>query len=116
VGLTRAALSHAVQHRQAGPGLIFHSDRGCEYAGHSFRRRLSSLGIEQSMNQRALGDNAHMESFFHSLKADVVHGVRFDRDSQICAQIRSYMWYYNHRRLHSALGYRSPVEFEQRAA
>lgn len=116
VHLTRAALTHAVQHRQAGSGLIFHSDRGCEYAGLSFRRRLELLGIEQSMNQRALGDNAHMESFFHSLKADIVHGVRFDHDAQILTEIRSYMWYYNHRRLHSGLGYTAPVDFEQRAA
>ncbi len=116
VHLTRAALTHAMQHRQAGSGPIFHSDRGCEYAGLSFRRRLESLGIEQSMNQRALGDNAHMESFFHSLKADIIHGVRFDHDEQILTELRSYMWYYNHRRLHSALGYRPPVDFEQRAA
>jgi putative transposase len=116
VHLTRAALTHAVQHRDAGFGLIFHSDRGCEYAGLSFRKRLESLGIEQSMNQRALGDNAHMESFFHSLKADIIHGVRFDHDEQILTELRSYMWYYNHRRLHSGLDYRSPVDFEQQAA
>lgn len=116
VHLTQAALTHATHRRHARSGLIFHSDRGCEYAGLSFRRQLESLGIEQSMNQRALGDNSHMESFFHSLKADIVHGVHFEHDAQIYAQIRSYMWYYNHRRLHSALGYRSPVDFELRAA
>ena len=114
--LTRAALNHAAKRRQAGPSLIFHSDRGIEYAGRAFRKRLSSLGIAQSMNQRALGDNAHIESFFHSLKSDIVHGVRFHHDAHICTQLRRYMWYYNHRRLHSSLGYTPPVEYEQRAS
>jgi transposase InsO family protein len=68
------------------------------------------------MNDRALGDNAHVESFFHSLKADVVHGVRFENDTALRNQLRGYLWFYNHRRLHSALGYRSPVDYERGAA
>lgn len=68
------------------------------------------------MNDRAVGDNAHMASCFHSLKADVVHGVRFQTDADLREQLRSYIWFYNHRRLHSALGYRSPVDYEARAA
>ncbi len=114
--LTHAALTHAVRQRQPAPGLIFHSDRGSEYAGHTFRARLAARRIVQSMNRRALGDNAHMESFFHSLKADVVHGVRFQHEAELREQLRRYLRYYNHRRLHSALGYRSPVDYERRAA
>lgn len=114
--LTHAALAHAVHQRQPPSGLIFHSDRGSEYAGRRFRAHLRALGVGQSMNDRALGDNAHVESFFHSLKADVVHGVRFDTDAELRAQLRGYAWFYNHRRLHSALGYRSPVDYEAGAA
>ena len=116
VHLTQAALFHAAQRRQPPPGVIFHSDRGSEYAGRIFRARLTALSVIQSMNDRALGDNAHMESFFHSLKADVVHGVRFQTDTELRTQLRSYIWFYNHRRLHSALGDRSPVDYERGAA
>lgn len=116
VGLTRAALAHAAHGRQPPRGLIFHSDRGSEYAGHAFRARVRALGLVQSMNDRALGDNAHIESFCHSLKADVVHGVRFENDAELREQLRRYIWFYNYRRLHSALGYRSPVDYERGAA
>ena len=64
----------------------------------------------------APSDNAHMESFFHSLKADVVHGLRFTSDGQLRTCIERYVQYYNHKRLHSSLGYRSPVEYERRVA
>jgi transposase InsO family protein len=63
-----------------------------------------------------LGDNAHAESFFHSLKADVIHGVQFLDDRQLRSCLRSYVRYYNYRRLHSSLGYRCPVAYELRAA
>jgi transposase InsO family protein len=65
---------------------------------------------------RAPGDNAHMESFFHSLKADLLHGTRFLTESELRSQLRCYLWYDNYQRLHSALGYRSPVDYERRAA
>ena len=57
-----------------------------------------------------------MESFFHSLKADVVHGVTFEDDRQLRTGVGMYLRYYNHRRLHSALGFRSPVEYERQVA
>ena len=60
--------------------LVFHSDRGVEYSAYAYRARLAALGITQSMKRpRELGDNAFIESFFHSMKADVIHGRRFDR-------------------------------------
>lgn len=114
VQLTQAALAHAAQQRPAS-GVIFHTDRGSEYAGLAFRARLKALGLVQSMNDRALGDNAHVESFFHSLKAEVVHGVRFQTDAELREALHRYVWFYNHR-LHSALGYRCPVDYEARAA
>src|SRR4029453_3790483 len=78
--LTLRALNHAVGHRRPGPGVIFHSDRGVEYAAYAFRRRLAALGFVQSLNPpRAGRDHAHIASFFHSLKSDAVHGIRFQR-------------------------------------
>ena len=115
--LTRAVLDAAVRRRRPRPGLIFHSDRGSEYAAQRFRDRLRVLGIRQSATRgRAPGDNAHMESFFHSLKAEVIHGARFATDRQLRLALRRYVWYYNHQRLHSALRYRAPAAYESRAA
>jgi transposase InsO family protein len=115
--LTRAAFDLAVRHRRPQRRLIFHSDRGSEYAGHAFGTRLRALGVWQSMTRGgAPSDNAHMESFFHSLKADVIHGLRFTSDSQLRTCIKSYVQYYNHKRLHSSLGYQSPVEYERQVA
>ena len=78
---------------------------------------LASLGIVQSMNRPGkMNDNVHIESFFHSMKSDVVHGVRFDHDQQITAELTNYMPFYNHRRLHSSLGYVPPATYEQQSA
>ena len=82
--LTLRALNHAVGHRRPRPGVIFHSDRGVEYAAYAFRNRLAALGFVQSMNRpREVTDNAHMESFFHSMKSDAVHGVRFAHPAEL---------------------------------
>lgn len=117
VSLTRAAFDQAVRRRHPQRGLIFHSDRGIEYAGLAMDRRLKALGVRQSMTRGGTpGDNAHAESFFHSLKADVIHGVRFADDRQLRRCLRSYVPFYNLHRSHSSLGYRSPVEFERRHA
>ena len=64
----------------------------------------------------APGENAHMESFFHSLKADVIHGRSFQTVTELRQQLRRYVPYYNHQRLHSSLGYQSPVDYERGAA
>jgi len=64
----------------------------------------------------APGENAHIESFFHSCKADVLHGRPFRRIAELRQTLRWYVPFYNHRRLHSALGYQSPVDYERRAA
>ena len=115
--LTLAALNHAVVNRHPRPGIIFHTDRGIEYAAYVFRARLAWLGFVQSMNRpREVTDNAHMESFFHSMKTDVVHGVRLASPEELGRLLRSYIPYYNRVRLHSGLGYRSPVDFEARRA
>jgi transposase InsO family protein len=114
--LTGRVLQAAVRRRQPLRGLIFHSDRGSEYVAEVLRDRLVAWGIRQSSAQRGPEDNSHMESFFHSLKAEALHGVRFATDDALRREIARYIRYYNHRRLHSALGYQSPVDYEQCAA
>jgi len=115
--LTRAAFHQALRLRRPPKGLIFHSDRGSEYGGRRFVRRLKRLGLRQSMGRPGTpGDNAHAESFFHSLKADVIHGVQFSDERQLRRCLTTYIAYYNRHRLHSSLGYRSPVEYESDVA
>jgi transposase InsO family protein len=115
--LTLTALNHAVANRRPRPGIIFHTDRGIEYAAYAFQARLATLGFVQSMNRpREITDNAHMESFFHSMKTDVVHGASFVSADEVAPLLRRYFPYYNRVRLHSGLGYRSPVDYEARRA
>jgi transposase InsO family protein len=115
--LTLAALNHAVVNRRPRPGILFHTDRGIEYAAYAFRARLAALGFVQSMNRpREVTDNAHMESFFHSMKTDVIHGVTLASPDDVGRLMRSYLPYYNRVRLHSGLGYCSPVDYEARRA
>ncbi len=114
---TRAVVDAALRRRQPTDGLIFHSDRGSEFLGAPFRQRLADGGVQQSMTQGGAPDeNAHMESFFHSLKAELTHGRVFASVAALRAALRRYLRYYNHARLHSALGYRSPVDYERATA
>ena len=115
--LTRMALNGAVLKQRPRPGLIFHSDRGVEYSAYAFRARLAALGITQSMKRpREICDNAFIESFFHSLKSDVIHGRTFDDDRSLNHVVQRYVRRYNLTRLHSSLGYRSPINYERNAA
>jgi putative transposase len=115
--LTLRALNHAVAKRRPSPGLIFHTDRGIEYYANAFRERLRQLQITQSMNRPGkVTDNAFMESFFHSMKADVIHGNTFREDHQLLSVLRSYIPFYNHSRMHSSLNYVSPATYENQLA
>jgi transposase InsO family protein len=115
--LTRAVLDAAIRRRQPDRGVIFHSDRGSEFLGTPVRDRLAACGARQSMTRGgAPGENAHMESFFHSLKAGLTQGRTFATLAELRRQVRHDVRYYNHRRLHSALGSRSPVDYEREAA
>jgi putative transposase len=113
LALTLAALNQAFLQRQPQPGLIFHSDRGSEYAAYAYRDHLTKLGIIQSMKRpRVITDNAHAESFFKTLKAEVFQRPGVDSEEKISEALRAYMPHYNGTRLHSALGFRSPVDYE----
>jgi putative transposase len=113
--VTCAVLMRAARTR-APAGVIFHSDRGSEYMGAPFCAHVARLGFLQSASVRGPGDNSHMESFFHSLKAELTRGVVFPTDQALRRALRRYIRYYNTTRLHSALGYVSPIAFECQAA
>ncbi len=114
--LTRRVIDAAVRRRRPRHGLVFHSDRGPEYLAAAFGDRLRALGIAQSSAWRGPEDNAHMESFFHSLKAELLHGRRFTTAGGLRRALARYVRYYNHRRRHSALAYDTPVDYEAGAA
>ena len=113
--VTRAVLVRAAGYRPARR-VIFHSDRGSEYMGAAFCAQVVRLGMLQSANVRGPGDNAHAESFFHSLKTELTRGVTFPTERALRRALTTYMRYYNTIRLHSGLAYLSPLAFERQAA
>jgi putative transposase len=97
--------------------LILHSDRGAEYTSPGFGDHLHAMGMLQGATRDgAPEDNPHAESFFHSLKGEAIHGVRFPTDASLRTAIDDFVRYYNCQRLHSSLGYRPPIEVEAQAA
>jgi putative transposase len=108
------ALDAAVRQRRPPSGLIFHSDRGCQYASQAFRRRLQRYRMRQSMSRRGnCWDNAVAESFFATLKKELVRNRAFDTRSQAHDEIFEYIEvFYNRLRAHSLLSYQTPVTFE----
>lgn len=108
------ALRMAIERRRPKPGLIHHSDRGCQYTSHAFRDLLARHQIRQSMSGRGdCYDNAPTESLWSTLKRELVHTRTFATRDQARAAIFDYIEvFYNRKRLHSRLGYQSPVAFE----
>lgn len=109
------ALNMAVSRERPGTGLIFHSDRGVQYASTAFRSRLQQLGIQQSMSRKGDPyDNAVAENFFSCLKCELVHlhhyRSRQEAQNDIFAYIEAF---YNRVRPHSSIGWRSPCDFEK---
>jgi putative transposase len=113
--LVADALAMAVQQRLPAAGLLAHSDRGSQYASEHYRRLLSQHGIACSMSRRAnCWDNAPMESFFASLKKELVHHEDYQTREEAKASIFEYIEvFYNRQRRHSTLGFKSPAEYEQ---
>lgn len=113
--LARTALQMALQHRRPKAGLLHHSDRGCQYASADYRALLAAHGLEASMSRSGNPyDNAAMESFYSTLKIECLHRHEFATRAQAQAEAFAYIEaFYNRGRIHSALGYKSPVDFEQ---
>lgn len=112
--LTCEALQMAIHQRKPKTGLWFHSDRGIEYAALEYQALLRQYGIQPSMNRpRQCTDNAHMESFFHSFKSEWIHGNKFKGGEDLKVAVKHYIEdFYNPVRLHSGIGYQSPVAME----
>ena len=113
--ITVDALLQALRHRQPPGGLIVHSDRGGQFACDEFRRLLAAAGAVGSMSRSGdCYDNACAESFFGTLKTELVYRRRYRDRSEARRSIFEYIEvFYNRQRRHSTLGYKSPVEFEQ---
>lgn len=112
--LVNDALSMAVWKRKPGKGLIWHTDRGSQYASSSHRALLQQHGIVQSMSRKGnCWDNAVSESFFHTLKTELVHHQRYQTRTEAKQDIFEYIEvFYNRERLHSANNYVSPMDYE----
>jgi putative transposase len=114
--LTLDALSMAIAARAPARGLLHHSDRGSQYASGDYRAALADAGIECSMSRKGnCWDNAVAESFFATLKTELVHDANWKTRAEARSAIFEYIEaFYNRRRLHSSIGYVSPEEFELR--
>lgn len=112
------ALNNAVQLQRPGNGLIFHSDRGSQYASKDFRKALNIYEIRQSMSRKGnCYDNAPAESFFSTLKREFTNHKRFINLEQARSALFEYIEiFYNRKRLHSAIQFKTPVQYEEEFA
>jgi transposase InsO family protein len=116
--LTLRPLRHALRVRQPAAGLVHHSDRGVQYAAAAYRELLAAHGAVSSMSRTGnCWDNAVAESFFATLKTELVHRVAWPTRAAAQRDLARFIdQWYNHQRRHAALGYRSPVDYERRLA
>lgn len=114
--LAQAALSYAIDARKPRKGLMVHSDRGKEYAAKGYQELLANNELVSSMSRLSnCYDNAVMESFFHSLKTELIHHEDYRTRNDARASLFDYVeLFYNRRRKHSAIDYQTPVDFEER--
>ena len=113
--LAGSALQMALSHRQPSKGVLHHSDRGVQYASQEYRGLLAEHRIEVSMSRKGnCYDNAVVESFFSTLKRELVHHEKYKTHPEAKQSLFEFIEvFYNRRRRHSTLGYRSPAEFEE---
>jgi putative transposase len=113
--LTAIALQRALTLRQPPPGLLHHSDQGTVYLGGAYQGLLARHGCQVSCSRRGnCWDNAVMESFFATLKTELVHAAAWPTRAQAVAELAAYLdGWYNYERRHSSLGYLSPVDYER---
>ena len=118
VRLTLAALEAAVRLRNPRPGLTHHSDRGSQYLAKGYQQRLSELAIRGSMSRPGTPtDNPQAESFMKTLKHEEIYALDYETLNDVKNRLPRFIDdIYNRRRIHSALGYVPPVEFEQKYA
>lgn len=116
--LPLAALESAIRSRQPSPGLIHHSDRGTQYASNDYVKRLENIGAVLSMSRPARPwENGQCESFLKTLKREEINARPYRTMEELEQHLEEFIeQIYNQVRLHSALGYRSPAEFEQQQA
>ena len=109
-----SALQMAFWRRKPAQGLLHHSDRGSQYASKEYREHLAIMGMEQSMSRKGnCWDNAPTERFFRSLKYEQLHYEKFRTVAEAKLSIIDYLAFYNGKRIHSTLGYKSPLIFER---
>ena len=112
--LVLAALERALVSRKPAPGLLHHSDRGVQYTSATYHARLAAAGISISLSRAGnCWDNAPVESFFSSLKAEALPAQSWRTGHDARMAIESHLQFYNERRLHSSLAYRTPAEHER---
>ena len=108
------ALAMAYWQRKPASGLLHHSDRGSQYASHEYRKQLAFYGMTASMSRKGnCWDNAPTERFFRSLKSERLSACRFVTRNEAKNEILDFITFYNSIRLHSALGYVSPMAYEK---
>lgn len=111
------ALNRALANRHPKRGFIFHTDQGCQYASSDFRESVAEAGGIQSMSRKGTPyDNACAESFFKTIKVECLQRKHFATRAAAEDAVLKYMLFYNRLRIHQALGYRSPCDFEAMAA
>jgi transposase InsO family protein len=116
-GLVGEALRMATYTHTPTSETIFHSDQGCEYASKEYRHVLESFGLQVSMSRKGhCWDNAYMESFYHTLKIEMVYFQKFRSLPEATAYIMDYIRFYNSERLHSGLNYLTPDQAASVAA
>ena len=114
--LVNRALGNAIKGRENLCGLVFHSDRGCQYSSQGYRQMMEQYGITSSMSRPGCPyDNSCMESFFATLKKECIYRKQYATMEEVKRDIFSYVeMFYNRKRMHSVLGYLSPVAYRRK--
>lgn len=112
--LAITALENAVRNRKPGQGLVFHTDRGCQYASGDFRNAVAAIGGIQSMSRSGTPyDNACAETFFKTIKVECLNRMHFETRKAAEDAVMIYILFYNRKRIHQSLEYLTPVAFEE---